>query len=483
MSRPFSSLIALAAATSVVVAACAPTTADAQSRSQTTSSKEHQAILQEFGGVYTGPGNALVSKVAKSVAVQSGIASTGSQCTVTLLNSNVVNAFALPGCYVYVTRGLLSIMNDEAELASVLGHEIGHVAARHAQKRQSRATQAGIISVLAGIFGGSQIGQLANYLGTRNVLSFSRSQEFEADDLGIRYMNAAGYDPYASADMLESLEDESSLQVRMRGQQEADMAPVWARTHPLTADRVKRATDQARRTGVPVGAKARNTASYMAAVDGMLYGDDPTQGFVDDNVFAHPTLRLRFEAPQGFYMQNASDAVTVIGPNNARAQFSGGALQRGEDLESYAGRVLQALVGQARAEVGRPQRTTINGLEAVVVPARAATQSGTVDITIAAYRWDTAQAFHFVTLAPAGRAQVFDRMIDSFRRLSATEAAGLRPRIVDVVTVRQGDTQQSLANRMAFNSLKLERFRTINDLDANETLKPGQQVKIVVYGR
>ncbi len=266
----------------------------------------------------------------------------------------------------------------------------------------------------------------------------------------------------------------------MRGQAEAQQAPAWARTHPLTEDRVRRATDQARRTGLAPGARPRNAAAYFQSVDGMIYGDDPSQGYAEDNVFSHPTLKMTFRTPSGSHMQNGSTAVTILGPDSARAQFGGGPLQ-GADLETYAGRVAQGLLGQARAEVGRAQRTRINGLDAVILPARAATQGGTVDLTIAAYRWDNAQAFHFVTIAPSGRSQVFDGMIGSFRRLSDQEAASLRPRVIDVVTVRSGDTQQSLANRMAFSSLKLERFRVMNDLDANDALRPGQQVKIVTY--
>jgi predicted Zn-dependent protease len=489
MKRRFASYFtALATAASVTLAACATTAADAQSRGisardRQLGAQEHPKILAEFGGAYNGPGTAMVQRVGKAIAVQSGLASTGSECTVTLLNTTIVNAFAIPGCYTYVTRGLLSIMNDEAELASVIGHEIGHVAARHAQKRQSRATLGGLATVLAGVFLGGQAAQLANIFAQGEVLRFSRSQEYESDDLGIRYMTAAGYDPYASADMLESLGDQSNLEARMRGQTEAAQIPAWARSHPLTTDRVARATAQARRTGLAPGQQARNAAQYFAAVDGMLYGDDPSQGYADDSVFAHPTLKLRFQAPQGFYLNNSTDAVTINGPNNLRAQFSGGSLGAG-GLDDYVVRVAQSLVGQSQGvQAGRTTRTTINGMETAILPLRARTQGGTIDAQIVAYRWDNNTAYHFVTIAPAGRSGVFDGLIRSFRRLSDAEAAALRPRVIDVVTVRPGDTVQSLANRMAFSSYKLERFLVINDRTATQPLRPGEQVKIVVYGR
>lgn len=488
MKRRFTtSFLAIAAATSVALAATTPYKADAQVRGMSESDRrlgaqEHPKILAEFGGAYNGPGVAMVNRVGKAIAVQSGIASTGSECTVTLLNTTIVNAFAIPGCYTYVTRGLLSIMNDEAELASVIGHEIGHVAARHAQKRQQRSTIAGLGSVLAGIFLGGQAAQIANIFGQANVLSYSRSQEYQSDQLGIRYMTAAGYDPYASADMLESLEDQSGLEARMRGRSEADQIPAWQRSHPLTADRITRATATARATGVQPGAKARNAAQYFQAVDGMLYGDDPSQGYVEDSVFAHPTLRLRFQAPSGFYLNNATHAVTIEGPNGYRAQFSGGRLQG--SLDNYVTSVAQALVGQSQGvQAGSIQRTTINGMNASVLPLRANTQSGTVDVQIVGYQWDGSTAYHFITIAPAGRSGQFSGLINSFRRLSDAEAAALRPRVIDVVTVRAGDTLQSLANRMAFSNYRLERFLVINDREANQPLRPGEQVKIVVYGR
>lgn len=488
MTRRFTtSFLAIAAATSVALAATVPPPLNAQARGISASDKrlgaqEHPKILAEFGGAYNGPGTAMVNRVGKAIAVQSGIAATGSECTVTLLNTTIVNAFAIPGCYTYVTRGLLSIMNDEAELASVIGHEIGHVAARHAQKRQQRSTIAGLGSVLAGIFLGGQAAQLANIFGQANVMSFSRSQEYQSDDLGIRYMTAAGYDPYASADMLESLADQSTLEARMRGQTEAAQIPAWARSHPLTSDRVARSTATARKTGLQPGAKARNTAQYFSSVDGMLYGDDPSQGYAEDSVFAHPTLRIRFQAPNGFYLNNASDAVTMEGPSGYRAQFSGGRLSG--SLDNHVTSVAQALVGQSQGvQAGSIQRTTINGMNVSILPLRANTSGGAVDVQVVGYQWDQNTAYHFVTIAPAGRSGSFDGLIRSLRRLSDSEAAALRPRVIDVVTVKAGDTIQSLSNRMAFSNYRLERFLVINDREANQPLRPGEQVKIVVYGR
>lgn len=479
MSRSLiAALCALALSTSAVV----PASARISERDRRTGAESHRQILAEFGGVYSGPGAALTERVGRRMAVQSGLSGDGGDCTITLLNTNIVNAFALPGCYIYATRGLLAIMNDEAELASVLGHEIGHVAARHGQKRQNRSILSGIGAIAAAVLTGSNtVGQLAGSLGQRLVLGYSRSQEYEADQLGIRYLRQAGYTPYAAADMLESLQEEERLQARLRGRDEASRVPVWARTHPLTADRVARATKLARETKMAPGEGATNAEAYLAAIDGQLFGDDPAQGIVDGPDFAHPTLRIAFRAPPGFSVQNGTRAVTISGPNGAQAQFAGGALQGGETLDGYVQRVARSLVGSTQVQAGAFQETTVNGVRAAVLPLRANSNRGVVDVNVAAYEVGQGQAFHFVTIS-LGRADAWAQtLIGSFRRLTPEQAARLRPRVLDVVVVRPGDTVQGLARQMAFRDLPVERFLAINDLTAGQALRPGQRVKLVRF--
>ncbi len=448
--------------------------------------KAHTEILAEFGGAYTGPGTTMVSNIGKKVAVQSGLVRSGNECTVTLLNTSVVNAFAIPGCYVYMTRGLLSIMNDEAELASVLGHEVGHVAANHSKKRQNAALGSGILSVLAAVLtGSSQIGQLAGQLGQVYTLKYSRDQEYQSDDLGIRYMTKAGYDPYAAADMLKSLGDQSALEAKIRGRDEAAAIPSWARSHPLTTDRVNRATRKASETGLRPGQQARDAAGYFANVDGMLYGDDPAQGFADGNKFAHPTLKIAFEVPQGFWLNNGTSSVTATGAGQTQIQFAGAALAAGESLDNYISKLFTALLGdaKARAQFSGIANTTINGMNAATATARVATQNGQTDVTAVAYRAGDTTGYHFLFVSPANvdDSRIVSQVSRSFRKLSDSEAAALKKRVVDVVTVQRGDTAHSLAQRMAFDDYRLERFLMINDLASNATLQVGQKVKIIVY--
>lgn len=469
--------------------ACTQTPADAQSGAKARSmsaneraqgAQAHPQLLEEFGGTYSAPQAAYVTTVGRKIAVQSGLANAPSDYTITLLNSPVMNAFAIPGGYVYVTRQLLALMNDEAELASVLGHEVGHVAARHSQKRNTRSTIGSIGSVLLGVLtGSSELAQIAGQASQLYTLSYSRSQEYQADDLGIRYLKQAGYDPYAAADMLAALGRSSALDAKLSGQDAEKGIPSWARTHPLTGDRVSRA----QRAAAGGAGKTRNRDAFLNAIDGTIYDDDPKQGVVDGRVFRHPVLKFQFEAPAGFTINNGTQAVVVQG-NGGQAQFAGGSLGGG-GLEAYIAKVFNALGGgQQQVSYSEPRRTTVNGLEAAVSSARANTQSGPVDVTVTVYRWSGDQAFHFLTIAPAGSGSgPFNAMLNSMKRLSDSEAASIRPRVVDVVTVKQGDTIASLSGRMAYSDYKTERFLTLNALEANRALKPGERVKLVVYGQ
>ena len=453
----------------------------------------HTQIMQEFGGEFTGPAAAYVRSVGQGVAVQSGLSSNPNDFTVTLLNSPVNNAFALPGGYIYSTRQLMALMNNEAELAGVLAHELGHTAARHSQQRQRRATRNSILGVLATVVGGA-IGDNGGLLGSLGgllqnnamqaaqmaTLGFSRSQETQADDLGIRYMSAAGYDPAALATVLASLDAQNSLEQRLAGQDAARNTPAWASTHPDPASRVRRATERARAANVVNGRTNRD--QFLNAVDNLLYADDPRQGVVEGRQFLHPDLRLGFAVPEGFRISNGTAAVS-IGSANGQAQFTMGSYSG--DLDAYVRQAFQAVVGQNQTNVqlGPINRTTVNGIPAAYATARTNTQQGQVDLIIYAYAFDSTRAYHFAALTPAGRLSIFDAMFGSVRRLTPAEASAIRPRKVSVITVRRGDTVQSLASRMAYQDFPLERFLVLNALQASAVLTPGQRVKIVTYGR
>lgn len=479
-------LIALAAAPSVSGQQRAIRTVSSISpQEKEAGAKQHPQLLNEFGGAYAGPQARYVEGVGRRIAVQSGLSNAQGDFTVTLLNSPVNNAFAIPGGYVYVTRQLMALMNDEAELAGVLGHEIGHVAAQHGQRRQQAAQRNAIggtlLQVLTGALLGDSalVGLLQKGIGQGSqllTLKFSRSQEYEADDLGIRYLASGGYDPRALSSMLASLAAQSSLDARLSGN--ARSVPEWASTHPDPGARVGRAARNAAASGS--GSTVRNRDAFLNALNGVLYGDDPKQGVIDGNRFSHPDLRLTFTVPSGFGMENGADAVTVAG-TGGQAQF--GAAPYTGNLAAYIDAVFSRLGGGKGAPpAGDVSRTTVNGLPAAWRTVRASTQSGQVDATVFAYDFGGGKAYYFLLLTPAGQGVgSFSTMVQSVRRLTAGEAAAIKPRRVAVITVKQGDTVQSLSRRMAYADFQQERFLTINALTAQSGLRPGQRVKIVTW--
>lgn len=440
-------------------------------------------ITAEYGGEYRGPQAQYAERVGRRIAVQSGLSSDPSAFNVTLLNSSVDNAFAIPGGYVYVTRNLLALMNDEAELAAVLGHEVGHVAARHSTKREKTATRNSILGALGqllvgSVAGNSQVGQLLTQgIGTGAqlaTLGFSRSQETQADDLGINYLAGAGYDPAALSTMLEDLAAQNALTQQIAGASSA--RPAWASTHPDPASRVRRAQQQAAQISRATGDRGR--APFLAAIDGMLYGDDPSQGVIDGRNFLYSPGRVAFSVPQGFAIANGARAVTISG-DGGQAQFSTAPYDG--DLPRYVTNVLSQL-GNISTSSDAVRQTQVNGISAAYTTVRAQSGQSEIDATVFAFAPSRDRAYHFLVLAPAGRGLgALEALVASFRTMTSADTAAARPRFLRVVAVRSGDTQESLAARMAFSAYRLERFRVLNRLNPGRPLRPGDKVKIVTY--
>jgi predicted Zn-dependent protease len=443
---------------------------------------QHAAMIQELGGAETGPRAAYVQSVGRRVGAVSGVANPGQALHFTLLNSAVENAFSVPGGYVYVTRQLMTLMDDESQLAFALGHEVGHIAANHAHIREAyaRRNPLGVFGQMVGaIFGPSIMSSVIAKRARLDSLSFSRDQEYQADTLGLRYLIASGYDPGGAARLLSALTLQTSLEARLQGKTNRQ-TPEWARTHPLSENRMQRALAEARATG-KLGTGVRNRDAFLSQLEGTFVDDDPAQGVIDGPTFTHPDLRIQFTVPPGYLMSNGTTAVTISG-SAGKAQFGGGRFSG--SLENYILRVFQDLTrGQTQIPIPPPQRVTINGMPAALTSARVNTDSGPLDVSVVAYQWDPERIYHFVMIAPGGSGVgPFAQMINSLRRLSAEEASAIRPRVIHVVTVAPGDTVQALASRMAYRDYKLDRFLALNGLAANSTLAPGQKVKLVIYG-
>jgi len=440
--------------------------------------QSHPEVLKEFGGAYGTPElQSYIQTLGSSLAAKSERPDL--KFTFTVLDSPIVNAFAVPGGYIYITRGLLALANNEAELAGVLSHEIGHITARHSAQRYSQGMLAQIGLAGLGVITGSQgLTNLAGYGAQAWLQSYSRDQEFQADQLGVRYLSRASYDPQAMAAFLSSLEADAKLEATIEGHPEtADQFNIM-QTHPRTADRVQRAIQEAQAT-TPVPEPKLERDVYLDHIDGILYGDDPKEGVIHGRQFSHADLRFAFTAPQGFQLANGSDAVQGLGPNDTAMIFDGGRFTGGGSMSDYISNVWAAKIRLQSLD-----SVTINGMEAATATASGNTSDGPVFLRLVAIRFDASTLYRFIFLSPAQSASAADpgfrQAAASFRKLSASEAAEIKPLRVRVVTVEPGDSVSSLAKSMAFDDYQEQRFRVLNGLAANETLAAGQRVKLIV---
>lgn len=469
-------LMVAAALALTAVPATAPAAAQASllQRDKAQGTQAHRQIVQQFGGVVDGPLADYVRMVGLKVAVPSVPGSRPSDWTITVLDSPVPNAMATPGGYLYITRGLLAMMNSEAELASVLGHEAGHVAARHSQRRNSRAVIGALGTVAAAMLGGSQAGQMANLGASAWVSGFSRAQENEADRLGMRYSMAAGYDPRAAAWMLQSLERVAALEGR-QSLERGGLASIFS-THPVTAERVRRVTRDAAATG---RTGIINREQFLAVIDGMTFGDSPEQGIVTGSSFRHAGLRIGFDAPPGFLLQNSPQSVAGQAGDGSSFLFVGARTQPDQPLEELVSQAWRQLANGRIPQIQYSERR-INGLDAALSSARIQGNRGVMDVGIHAYRTAPDQVYLVRTIAPAGRGQMFDPLVASFRRLTPVEVeAAARGRRIDVVTVQPGDTLRSLAARMAPPYNREMSVRALNGIE-DRPLRAGEQLKLIV---
>jgi len=439
--------------------------------------ENHPKVLEEFGGAAGGPElAAYVSSIGKLLASTSERPDV--PFTFTVLNSPIVNAFAIPGGYIYVTRGLLALANDEAELAGVMAHEIGHITARHSAQRYSQSVlaQLGLIG-LGVVTGSSALVNLAGAGAAVYLQSYSRDQEFEADTLGVRYLGRTNYDPKAMSAFLASLLADSRFEATLAGNPaEADQYNIMA-THPRTIDRVERAIAAANQAPVTEPILGRDI--YLDKIDGLLYGDDPAQGLIKGRRFTHPALKLEFTVPEGYRLRNSAKAVLAEGPQDAQITFDAAPSGYGGDMASYL-----ANVWAAKIRLDGVQPITIDGMAAATATAAVDTRQGRAFVRLYAIRFATGGIYRFLCVGPIGAAESFDQgfrsTAASFRRLSDAEARALRPMRIRVVTVRGNDTVASLARAMPFEDHREERFRVLNGLGPNDALTPGQRVKLIV---
>ncbi len=437
--------------------------------------QEHKKVLEEFGGAYDDPAlTRYVSSVGALLARTSEMPNL--DFTFTVLDSPIVNAFALPGGYVYVTRGLLALADSEAELAGVLAHEIGHVTARHTAERYGQSILAQTTAIGAELLLGEAAGDLAGTGGLLFVRSWSRDQEYEADLLGVRYLSRVRYQPQAMAGFLTRLQAHSRLEAETQGRPGAVDQFSLLQTHPRTADRIELAIREAGTKPVTDPLVARDI--YLSKIDGLLYGDNPREGVIRDRRFLHPDLRLAFEVPDGFTLFNNPTKVVARGPRGAAIIFDRDRNPAGRSMTGY-------LVRDWAREtpLWDVEALTVNGLAAATGRTQVRGREGPLDLRLIAIEGDPGWVYRFLFVTPPGLtsdlSEELRRTTYSFRRLSQSEAAAIKPRRLRLYTVRPGDTSSRISRRMSVEGDRLKHFLVLNGLSRSDPILPGQVVKIV----
>lgn len=431
--------------------------------------REHPRIVASYGGEYRdAKTERLVARIAGALTAVSE--NPNQSFRITILNSPAINAFALPGGYLYVTRGLLALANDASEVAAVLSHEMGHVTANHGIERQRREEAEVIASrVVTEVLSSDLAGKQALARGKLRLAAFSRQQELQADVIGVRMLGEAGYDPYAAARFLDSM---AAYARYSAVDPDSDQSLDFLSSHPNSTQRVDLARRHARNFGQEgtVGDKGRDY--YLAGIDGLLYGDSPQEGYVRGETFLHGGLGIRFDVPRDFRIDNKVEAVLATGPGETAIRFDGVAADDNNSLTNY---LTSGWVAGLQPDTVR--QIEVNGLPGA--NARASADRWDFDVTV--IRVDN-KIFRFLTAVPKGSATLqttADVLRASFRRMTREEIASLKPLRVRIVTVAQGDTVASLAVRMMGTDRKLDLFKLINALPAGAVVSPGQKVKII----
>jgi predicted Zn-dependent protease len=383
-----------------------------------------------------------------------------------------VNAFAAPGGKVFVTRGILSYLGSEAELAGVLGHESGHVTARHTAQQITRQQLFGIGLIGASVLS-SQVAQAAGAiqqgLGLL-FLSYSRGDEAQADELGFRYLRRLNYDPREMSKTFETLARVGSLSGGGR-------VPTWASTHPDPGDRLQKA--QQRAAAVPAESlriALVNRDAYLRVIDGIVFGVNPRQGYFEGTRFNHPDLRFRVDFPSGWQTQNQADAVIAVSPaNDAVVQLSLGGSESPDAL-------LQKFGQQQGVQTGNAQRTTVNGLTAATATFTAQDQQSNQlagRVMYVSYGGTTYQLLGYSSAAKfGGYSGAIAQSMQSFAQLTDQTALGKQPVHLSLVRLPRAMTVDEFYRQYP-SAVRLEIIAAINGVALGETLSAGTMAKRV----
>jgi len=392
-----------------------------------------------------------------------------------ILDTPVINAFAVPGGYIYLTRGILAQFNNEAELMGVLGHEMGHITARHTAQQQTNQ-QIGQVLLAGGMLASKEIYQLAEVAmqGMQLLfLSFSRDNEREADRLGVEYSTKIGYDASKMADFFEVLN-------KMQMASSHAGVPTFLSTHPDPGDRynsVNRSSDEWKvKTGKD--SYAVNTNSYLGMIDGMVYGEDPRQGFVENHIFYHPDLKFKFPFPKDWTLVNSPLQVQITPPDkNAVMVFS---LSKEKTIEQSSQKILNDL----NLTVLKTKKTKVNGYNALAAISQQVSQNQQVIKLLSYFIEKDGLVYLFHGVSSAADFEIylpaFESTMGNFARLTDKTKLNVKPDRIKIIKINS--TTVSLENAFNYYKVPQEKYNEmalLNNMELNHTLRRGDLIKVL----
>ncbi len=429
--------------------------------------REHPRIIAAYGGVYSDrPAEIMVARIVGRLLAAAN--QPNAQFQVTILDSSEVNAFALPGGYVYVTRGLLALASDTSELAAVLAHEIAHVTLRHARARTDRTRTTQIVDrVISSVFGGDTSTDATANRTRQSMAAFGQNQELEADREGIKFAGKAGYDPQAAARFLGVMSRFASFSAGEAGGGEGFLS-----SHPSTPARIQKALEVARTMFGQAEMGETDRDGYLAAISGLTFGDSPAQGSIVGRRFIHTASKFTFTVPEGYTLQSSQGAVVGVAGDGEAVRFDSADVQANVKLDDY---LRSGWIAGLKADTVKA--LSFNGIEM----ASGVAQTDQWFFRVSVMRLD-GQVYRFIFAAKSDSprfAQGAEATLKSFRRAEAADMGQVRKVAVRIVTAKAGDTADSLARQMAGLSRGSELFYIINDLYPGDRVTAGARYKVV----